>query len=412
MTPQFVLPSRNVRREGLTMNSRTQVGIVGAGPAGLLLSHLLHRAGIDSVVLESRSRDDVEGTIRAGVLEQGTVDLLKATGVGERLQQEGFRHEGIYLRFDGEDHRIDFPALTNGKAVTVYAQHEVIKDLVKARIDSGGDIRFQVSSVTVHDVQSEQPSIRYRDESGTSHEISCDFVAGCDGTQGACRPSIPAGVLTAYEKIYPFGWLGILCEAPPSSDELIYALHDRGFALVSTRSPTVQRMYCQVDPADRVDNWSDDRIWKEFRLRLATADGWAPKEGRIFHKVIVGMRSFVTEPMQFGRLFLAGDAAHVVPPTGAKGLNLAVADVRLLGEALIEHYRTGRNETLDAYSATALKRIWKAQRFSWWMTSMLHRFPGGDAFQYRVQLAELEYVTGSTVAAAALAENYVGLPFQ
>src|SRR6266542_3644319 len=349
MTPRFVLPSQNARREGLTMNSRTQVGIVGAGPAGLLLSHLLHRAGIDSVVLESRSRDDVEGTIRAGVLEQGTVDLLKATGVGERLQQEGFRHEGIYLRFDGEDHRIDFPALTNGKAVTVYAQHEVIKDLVKARIDSGSDIRFQVSSVTVHDVQSEQPSIRYRDESGTSHEISCDFVAGCDGTQGVCRPSIPAGVLTAYEKIYPFGWFGILCEAPPSSDELIYALHDRGFALVSTRSPTVQRMYCQVDPADRVDNWSDDRIWKEFRLRLATADG------------------------------------------------------RLLGEALIEHYRTGRDETLDAYSATALKRIWKAQRFSWWMTSMLHRFPGGDAFQYRVQLAELEYVTGSTVAAAALA---------
>lgn len=389
---------------------RTQVGIVGAGPAGLMLSHLLHREGIESVVLENRSRKDIEETIRAGVLEQGSVDLMIETGVGARLQKEGFFHEGIHLRFNGRDHRIDFPGLTGGKKVTVYAQHEVIKDLVQARLDSGGQLLFEVRDVSVYDLNTTAPKIRFH-RGGEVTELNCDFVAGCDGTQGVCRRSIPGGVLTVYEKIYPFGWYGILCHAPPSSHELIYALHERGFALVSTRSPEIQRLYLQVDPADKVENWSDERTWEEFRARLATHQGWSPKEGPIFHKVIVGMRSFVVEPMQYGRLYLAGDAAHVVPPTGAKGLNLAVADVRVLARALPEYYRSGRTDLLEKYSQTALRRIWKAQRFSWWMTSMLHRFPGSDTFQYRVQLAELDYVTGSRAAGTALAENYVGLPF-
>jgi len=390
---------------------RTQVGIVGAGPAGLMLAHLLRLEGIDSVVLENRSRKEIEETIRAGVLEQGTVDLMVQSGVGERLQREGFAHEGISLRFEGCDHRIDFPALTGGKRVTVYAQHEVIKDLVKARLDCGAELLFEASDASVYDLASPAPKIRFRRDGGVT-ELACDFIAGCDGTQGVCRRSIPGGVLTVYEKVYPFGWYGILCHAPPSSEELIYALHERGFALVSTRSPEIQRMYLQVDPGDRVEHWSDERTWEEFRARLATGDGWALKEGPIFHKVIVGMRSFVVEPMQYGRLYLAGDAAHVVPPTGAKGLNLAVADVRVLARALADFYRSGRSGLLEQYSQAALRRIWKAQRFSWWMTSMLHRFPGGDAFQYRVQLAELDYVTRSRAGATALAENYVGLPME
>ncbi len=393
------------------MKLKTQVGIVGAGPAGLMLSHLLHLQGIESIVIETRRREDIESTIRAGVLEHGTVDLLRETGVGARMDREGFRHEGIELRFDGQGHRIDFPSLTDGKSVMVYAQHEVIKDLVQARVADHGQLLFGVSNVSVTELDTTHPKIRFRQDDADC-EIVCDVIAGCDGTQGICRPSIPAGVLTTYEKIYPFGWLGILCQAPPSSSELIYALHERGFALVSTRSPEIQRMYLQVDPTDKTDHWSDDRIWAEFRQRLATHDGWLPKEGKIFSKVIVGMRSFVVEPMQFGRLFLVGDAAHVVPPTGAKGLNLAVADVRVLARALTEFYRSGRGELLDQYSATVLRRIWKTQRFSWWMTSMLHRFPGTDAFQYRVQLAELTYVTGSRAAATTLAENYVGLPME
>lgn len=390
------------------MRLKTQVGIIGAGPAGLMLSHLLHLQGIESIVIETRSRDDIESTIRAGVLEQGTVDLMRETGVGERMVREGFRHEGIELRFDSAGHRIDFPSLTGGKAVTVYAQHEVIKDLVKARLDANAQIFFDVKDVNISDFSGAAPKIHFRKDEA-DYEIACDVIAGCDGTQGICRPSIPAGALTVYERVYPFGWFGILCAAPPSSDELIYALHDRGFALVSTRSPEIQRMYLQVDPADKIENWSDDRIWAELRQRLATRDGWAPKEGRIFSKVIVGMRSMVVEPMQYGRLFLLGDAAHIVPPTGAKGLNLAVHDVRVLAQALTEFYRCGRGELLDQYSETVLRRIWKTQRFSWWMTSMLHRFPGSDAFQYRVQLAELAYVTGSRAAATTLAENYVGL---
>lgn len=393
------------------MKLKTQVGIVGAGPAGLMLSHLLHLQGIESIVIETRSRHDVESTIRAGVLEQGTIDLMREVGIGERMEREGFRHHGIELRFDGKGHRIDFPSLTGGKSVMAYAQHEVTKDLVQARVNDGGQLLFGVAQVSLADLDSTTPKIRFGKDDA-DWEISCDVIAGCDGTQGICRASIPAGVLTTYEKVYPFGWFGILCEAPPSSDELIYALHERGFALVSTRSPEIQRMYLQVDPTDKTDNWSDDRIWAEFRQRLATREGWAPKEGRIFSKVIVGMRSFVVEPMQYGRLFLAGDAAHVVPPTGAKGLNLAVADVSVLARALTEFYRSGRGDLLDQYSQTVLRRIWKTQRFSWWMTSMLHRFPGADAFQYRVQLAELAYVTSSHAAATTLAENYVGLPME
>jgi p-hydroxybenzoate 3-monooxygenase len=389
---------------------RTQVGIVGAGPAGLLLSHLLHLRGIESVVLDNRSRAEIEATIRAGVLEQGTVDILKATGVGERMAREGLEHHGIELRFGGRGHRIDFPSLTGGKSVMVYAQHEVLKDLIKARLEAGGALHFDVRHVSVYDLDTSSPRIRFRSKEGALTELECDFIAGCDGTNGVCRPSIPTETLTVYEKVYPFGWFGILCNAPPSSNELIYALHESGFALVSTRSPDIQRMYFQVDPGDKVENWSDDRIWAEFRRRLATVDDWAPKEGPIFSKVIVGMRSFVAEPMQYGRLYLAGDSAHVVPPTGAKGLNLAVADVRVLADAFAQFYGSGKAELLAQYSSVALRRVWKAERFSWWMTSMLHRFPGGDEFQYRMQLAELDYVTSSSAGATALAENYVGLP--
>lgn len=390
---------------------RTQVAIIGAGPAGLLLSHLLHRRGIESIILETRSRTAIETTIRAGVLEQGTVDLMKELGVGERMEREGFRHEGTILRFDGKDRRIDFRDLT-GKSVVVYAQHEVIKDLVAARLAQGGEVHFDVSDVEILNVDTDSPSARFRDAQGEIRTLEPDFVAGCDGTQSVARNSMPRDLIKGHERLYPFGWLGILCEAPPSSSELIYALNNRGFALVSTRSPEIQRMYLQCDPLDKIENWSDDRIWSELSTRLSTRDGWTLNEGTIFSKVIVGMRSFVSEPMQFGRLFLAGDAAHVVPPTGAKGLNLAAADVRVLAHALAYHYRSGRDDLLQTYGATALRRIWKAQRFSNWMTSMLHRFPDTDEFQQQLQIAELDYVTGSRAASTALAENYVGLPLE
>ncbi|MEJ7668667.1 MAG: 4-hydroxybenzoate 3-monooxygenase [Casimicrobiaceae bacterium] len=390
---------------------RTQVGIVGAGPAGLLLSHLLYLQGIESIVVEARTRDEIEGTIRAGVLEQGTVDLLTEIGVADRLKHEGFLHHGIELRFAGRGHRIDLTELTGGKSITVYAQHEVIKDLVKARLTAGGVIAFGVKDAKVHDIESDVPRIRYVKD-GQPEEIVCQFVGGCDGFHGVCRDAIPEPGRREYLRTYPFGWFGILAEAPPSSHELIYALHDRGFALVSTRSPTLQRLYFQCNPHDRVERWSDDRIWAEFRSRLETSDGWKPKEGAVTQKSIIAMRSFVCEPMQHGRLFLAGDAAHIVPPTGAKGLNLAVADVRVLAQAIVEHYKTGSGEALRRYSATALRRVWKAQRFSWWMTSMLHQFPDNNPYQRRVQLAELDYVTSSRAAATTLAENYVGLPFE
>ena len=388
---------------------RTQVGIVGAGPAGLLLAHLLHLEGIDSVVIESRSRKEIEATIRAGVLEQGTVDLLKATGVGERMQREGFVHEGIYLRFAGRSHRIDFPSLTGGRSIMVYAQHEVIKDLVAARLAAGGTLLFEVKDAAVYDLDSREPKVRFHHD-GRLVELACDFIAGCDGFHGVTRPSIPSRLRSEFTRVYPFGWFGILVEAPPSTDELIYAMHERGFALVSTRSPQIQRLYLQCDPNDEVKNWPDGRIWEELHARLETVEGWKLAEGRIFQKGVIAMRSLVIEPMRYGRLFLAGDAAHIVPPTGAKGLNLAAADVRVLSKALAAFYARGDEQALKDYSATALRRVWRAEHFSWWMTSMLHRFHDETPFHQRLQLAELDYVVTSRAKAQTLAENYVGLP--
>ncbi|SEQ95084.1 p-hydroxybenzoate 3-monooxygenase [Faunimonas pinastri] len=388
----------------------TQIGIVGAGPAGLLLSHLLHLAGIDSVVVERQSRAHVEARIRAGVLEQGTVDVLRESGVGERMLREGLVHDGIELAFRGEKHRIRFPELTDGKRITVYGQHEVVRDLIAARLAAGGPIEFETEDLSVHGVQSDRPLIRYV-KGGVQHEISCDFLAGCDGFHGVCRQAIPAGLMQVFEKVYPFSWLGILADAPPTQDELIYSNHDRGFALYSMRSPEVTRLYLQCDPADDIANWPDARIWDELHQRLEGGDGWRFREGRITQKGITAMRSFVSAPMRHGRLFLAGDAAHIVPPTGAKGMNLAVADVRRLARALDTFYASGRTEALDTYSDLCLKRVWKAQRFSWWMTSMLHRVEGATPFEREIQLAELDYVTSSEAGARTIAENYVGLPF-
>ncbi|HEY7352109.1 MAG TPA: 4-hydroxybenzoate 3-monooxygenase [Terriglobales bacterium] len=390
---------------------RTQIGIVGAGPAGLVLSHLLHLQGIDSVVLECHSREYVQERVRAGVLEQNTVDLLTATGVGERMQREGLVHYGIELRFNGRGHRIDFKELT-GKGITIYAQAEVVKDLIDARLAAGGKIFFEVADVSVHGHESTRPSIRFC-ENGQIKEIQCDFIAGCDGFHGICRPSIPEGVLTIYERTYPFGWLGILAEAPPASHELIYAHHERGFALLSMRGPQLSRLYVQCDHDEDINNWPDERIWRELQIRLASnSKDWRLTEGPILQKGVAGMRSFVVEPMQCGRLFLAGDAAHIVPPTGAKGLNLAIADVQVLARAFGEFYSRGRETSLQKYSEICLRRVWKVQRFSWWMTSMLHRFPNENPFDYRRQLAELDYVTSSRAASQSLAENYVGLPME
>jgi len=385
---------------------RTQVGIIGAGPAGLLLSHLLHLRGIDSVVLELRGREQIESTIRAGVLEQGTMDVLTEAGVGERMKAEGALHHGFELAFEGKRRRIDLTGLT-GKSITVYAQHEVLKDLVAARVAADGKLFFNVSNTSIHGVETSTPSIRFTHE-GEEHELHCDYVIGCDGFHGVSRASIPSALRQDYERVFPFGWFGILVEAPPTSDELIYARHDRGFALVSTRSPNVQRMYFQCDPKDNVDNWSDDRIWAELHARVDSLEGHQVVEGKIFQKNIVGMRSFVCTTMQHGRLFLAGDAAHIVPPTGAKGLNLAVADVRVLTAALVAFYKESRTDLLDAYSETALRRIWRAEHFSYWMTRMMHRLDDASPFEQRLQVAELEHVTTSRAAATAMAENYVG----
>jgi len=385
---------------------KTQVAIVGAGPAGLLLSHLLHLEGIASVVIESRTREEIEATIRAGVLEQGTVDLLAQSGVGERMKREGFRHEGIYLRFRGASHRIALTELT-GRAITVYAQHEVIKDLVAARLAAGGQILFGVKDAALFDLDSSSPKVRFHHE-GKVNEVEADFIAGCDGFHGVSRPSVPSRQRHEFTRTYPFGWFGILVEAPPSTEELIYAHHERGFALVSTRSPQIQRLYFQCDPEDQVKNWPDARIWEELHTRLEGTDGWKLAEGRIFQKGIIAMRSFVVEPLRYGRLFLAGDAAHIVPPTGAKGLNLAVNDVRVLVPALSRYFKSRNEEDLKTYSAMALKRVWRAEHFSWWMTSMLHRFHDDTPFQHRIQLAELDYVVSSKAKALTLAENYVG----
>ncbi|HKD09719.1 MAG TPA: 4-hydroxybenzoate 3-monooxygenase [Bryobacteraceae bacterium] len=391
------------------MTERTQVAIVGAGPAGLMLGHLLHLYGIDSVILEARAQSYVIERVRAGVLEEHVVDTMIATGVGERLRREGLRHGGVWLAFNGERRRIDFEELT-GKAITVYGQNEVVKDLIEARGASGRPIEFEVQNVSIHDSDTETPRVRYQSGS-ESRELSCRFIAGCDGFHGICRAQFPAGILGLYERAYPFAWLGILARAAPSSEELVYALHESGFALFSMRSPAVTRLYLQCAPDEDIDSWTDERIWQELDARLTTRDGWRPNQGAVFQKGVTPMRSFVAEPMQFGNLFLAGDAAHIVPPTGAKGLNLAVADVRALAWAFHRFFRQNDRDALNNYSHTCLPRVWKAQRFSWWMTSLLHRSNGDFAdFDYRRQLAELDYVTTSRAAMTSLAENYVGLP--
>ena len=380
---------------------------MGAGPAGLVLAHLLQLEGIESVVLEDRSREYVEGRIRAGVLEQTTVDLLNEAGVGERMRREGLVHEGIEIQFAGERHRIHFTELTGGRTITVYGQQEVIKDLIAARLAADQPLLFEVEDVTLHDVESDTPRITFR-HAAADVELCCDVVAGCDGFHGVCRPSIPPGVLTEFTREYPFAWLGILAAAPPSNEELIYGYHDRGFALHSMRSPELTRLYLQCAPDEDLANWPPERIWEELQTRLRLP-GWTLNEGPIVEQGITPMRSYVVEPMQHGRLFLAGDAAHIVPPTGAKGLNLAVADVRVLADALLTWYRQGDASALAGYSAAALPRVWRAEHFSWWMTSMLHPAEGADAFDGKLQLAQLAYVCSSRPAATSLAENYVGL---
>jgi p-hydroxybenzoate 3-monooxygenase len=388
---------------------RTQVGIVGAGPAGLVLGHLLGLAGIDSVILEARDRDYLERRVRAGVLEQGTVDLLMETGVGERLKREGLVHHGIELRFGGRGHRIPFDALTGGRGITIYGQQEVVKDLIAARLESGRPLLFDVDDVAIEDLEGDLPTLRFRQD-GASHILRCDFIAGCDGFHGMSRQSVPEGRLTLYTRRYPFAWLGVLAEVAPSTEELIYAYNERGFALHSLRSPELSRLYVQCGPEDELEEWPDQRIWDELHLRLVREDGWSLREGPIIEKGIAEMRSFVSEPMQYRRLFLAGDAVHIVPATGAKGLNLAVADVRTLAEGLESWYRRHDDALLRDYSRVCLRRVWRAQHFAWWMTEMLHRFPDdASGVRAKLQLSQLEYVCTSKAAATTLAENYVGL---
>ncbi len=382
---------------------RTQVGIIGAGPAGLLLAHLLHRAGVDSVVLERQSRPYIEGRIRAGLLEQGSVDTLTEAGLGERLHREGLAHDGMELRHAGRNARIDLLGLT-GKRVTIYGQQESVKDMVAARLDTGRPLLFEAADVALHDIATTAPRITFTHD-GVAQELHCDVIAGCDGFHGPSRAAMPAEVLRVYERVYPFAWLGILADARPISHELIYARHEDGFALATMRSETVSRLYLQCAPEEDIAEWSDARIWDGLHARLGGVN-----EGRITQKGVTAMRSFVAEPMRHGRLFLAGDAAHIVPPTGAKGMNLAVADVRVLARALLAFFASGEERLMDAYSATALARIWKVQRFSWWMTAMLHNSNAGDPFEDKVQAAELEHVMGSAAAQRFLAEQYVGLP--
>jgi p-hydroxybenzoate 3-monooxygenase len=388
---------------------RTRVGIIGAGPAGLLLGHLLHRAGIDSVVLENRTRAYVEHRQRAGILEQGTVDVLRASGAGERMDRQGLRHDGIELRFEGESHRVDFPSLADGRSVMVYAQTEVVKDLIALRLAAGEPLLFEAEALAVEDADTDHPRLRYRHE-GAEHVLECDVVVACDGFHGIGRRSLPEGLLRTWGREYPFSWLGILADVPPSCDELIYAHHERGFALHSMRSTSVSRLYLQVDPDDSVDNWSDERIWDELETRFAVHHDWKLERGPVTEKSITPMRSFVAEPMRYGRLFLAGDAAHIVPPTGAKGLNLAVSDVTLLASALTRWYAEKDESLLDAYAETALRRVWRAEHFSYTMTTLLHRDPRQDAFDHQLQLSHLRYIASSRAAQASLAENYTGLP--
>ncbi|NQW11345.1 MAG: 4-hydroxybenzoate 3-monooxygenase [Alphaproteobacteria bacterium] len=391
--------------------TRTQVGIVGGGPAGLLLGQLLYRQGIDTVILEQRGRQHVEGRIRAGVLEQGTVDLLHEAGVGGRLARDGLVHHGFDIAIDGVRHRIDLAGPTGGKSVTVYGQTEVTKDLIAARLDAGAPLVFEAEAVTPLDLDGDTPRLRYTKD-GVSHELVCDVIAGCDGYHGVCRQTVPADVLRVYERVYPFGWLGILAEVPPVSHELIYANHPDGFALASMRSPTRSRYYIQCPLDTRIEDWPDDRIWEQLRNRFGADAGEAMATGPSIEKSVAPLRSFVAEPMRHGRLFLAGDAAHIVPPTGAKGLNLAAADVRLLSWALVDFFKNADTAGIDGYSEACLRRVWKVQRFSWWFSAQLHRYDEGDGFTRRLQLAELAYLIGSDAARTSLAENYVGLPFE
>lgn len=385
---------------------RAQVGIVGAGPAGLLLSHLLHLHGISSVVLESCDRAHVEARLRAGVLEQGTVDVLREAGVGQRMDAEGLRHEGIELRFDGEGHRVPMTELT-GRAITVYGQQEVVKDLIARRLADGGDVRFEVTDVRVAGISGDTPTITFTQE-GRTEELACDVVAGCDGSHGVTRACVPDGVMRTFRRDYPFAWLGILAEAPPAVDELIYCLHESGFGLYSMRSPSVSRLYLQVPVDEDVHAWPDQRVWDELTTRFAlSGSNWAPATGTVVEKSVTPMRSVVTEPMQHGRLLLAGDAVHIVPPTGAKGMNLAVHDVRLMARALDAWFNRKDESLVASYSQDALRKVWRAQHFSWWMTSMLHRF-GDDPYQHRLQVAQLRNVVESPAYATALSENYVG----
>jgi p-hydroxybenzoate 3-monooxygenase len=391
----------------MTVTSRTQVGIVGAGPAGLLLSHLLALRGIESVVIENRSRAYCEARQRAGLLEAGTVRLLRAVGLGDRLDAEGLEHGGIYLQFEGERHHLDFRDLTGGRWVTIYAQTEIVKDLFRARLAAGARIEFEVSGTEVAELETDRPVLRFTDSAGVRHEVSCDAIAGCDGFHGVCRDAFPAGLVTIADRSYPYSWLGILATVPPSTDELIYARHHDGFALHTMRTPQVSRLYLQVPAGEDIERWPDDRIWSELQHRLGVP-GWDLKEGPITEKAVTPMRSFVASPMAYRRLFLAGDAAHIVPPTGAKGLNLALADVTVLAAALTDLLREGRPELAGAYSANCLARVWRATHFSWWMTSMLHVDAGEDAFGEQLQLSQLRYVVSSRAAATTLAENYTG----
>ena len=389
---------------------RTEVGIIGAGPAGLFLAHLLHRAGIGSVILEARSRTQVEETVRAGVLEHWVTDLMRELGLGERMDREAHVHDGITLQWNRGRHHLDIRALSGGKTVTVYPQHEVLKDLIEGRLARGGEIVFGATVTGITRLDTALPRIEARFADGELRLIDCDYVVGADGFHGPSRQAIPAEARREYQKVYPFGWLGILAEAPLSWHELIYANQGDGFALLSTRSPRLQRMYIQCDPQDDIANWSDARIWDQLQARLGT-NGWTLTEGPILQKGIIPLRSFVCEPMQHGRLFLAGDAAHIVPPTGAKGLNLAVADVLVLSRALEAHYRSNRQDALDRYSETCLRRVWKCERFSWYMTTMLHRNKQETEFERRIHLADLDLVRTSRATATSLAENYVGLAF-
>ena len=389
---------------------RTQVAIIGAGPAGLLLGHLLYRAGIDAIILERQSRAYVEARIRAGVLEQGTVDLLDEAQVGARMRREGLPHDGFDLAYDGVRHRIDLAELTGGKRVMVYGQTELTRDLGDARAAAGAPTVYEAADVAIRDTDSDRPRVRYR-AGGGSHEISCDFIAACDGSHGIGRRSMPAAEVKTFERVYPFGWLGILAEVPPCSHELIYARHERGFALASMRSHTRSRYYIQCPVEEKLEDWPDERIWTELKTRLGPEAAAAMTIGPSIEKSIAPLRSFVAEPMRWGRLFLAGDAAHIVPPTGAKGLNLAVSDVRMLSRAFVDFYKAGDKAGIDDYSQTCLARVWKAVRFSWWMTQLMHKFGDSESFEARVQGAELGYLFGSRAASQALAENYVGLPF-